>query len=43
MITNDNEIEKVLHDFFSNIIKTLNIPKQDHTDSIIENVRDCTL
>ena len=29
--------------FFSNIIKTLNIPKKDHTYSIVENVRDPTL
>ena len=41
--TNDKEIAKVLNDFFSNIIKTLNIPKKDHTDSIVENVRDPTL
>ena len=40
IITNDKEIAKVLNDFFSNIIKTLNIPKKDHTDSIVENVRD---
>ena len=37
IITNDKEIAKVLNDFFSNIIKTLNIPKKDHTDSIVEN------
>ena len=43
IITNDKEIAKVLNDFFSNIIKTLNIPKKDHTDSIVENVRDPTL
>ena len=42
-IVNDKEIAKVLNDFFSNIIKTLNIPKKDHTDSIVENVRDPTL
>ena len=42
IITNDKEIAKVLNDFFSNIIKTLNIPKKDHTDSIVENVRDPT-
>ena len=41
--TNDKEITKVLNDFFSNIIKTLNIPKTDHTNSIIENIRDPTL
>ena len=29
IITNDKEIAKVLN-FFSNIIKTLNIPKRDH-------------
>ena len=39
-ITNDKEIAKVLNDFFSNIIKSLNIPKKDHTNSIVENVRD---
>ena len=43
IITNDKEIAKVLNDFFSNIIKTLNIPKKDHTYSIVENVRDPTL
>ena len=42
-IANDKEIAKVLNDFFSNIIKTLNIPKKDHTDSIVENVGDPTL
>ena len=36
IITNDKEV----NDFFSNIIKTLNIPQKNHTDSIIENVRD---
>ena len=41
--TNDKEIAKVLNDFFSDIIKTLNNPKKDHTDSIIENVRDLLL
>ena len=43
IITNDKEIAKVLNDFFSNIIKSLNIPKKDHTNSIVENVRDPTL
>ena len=43
IITNDKEIAKVLNDFFSNIIKTLNIPKNDHTDSIVKDVRDPTL
>ena len=43
IITNDKEIAKVLNEFFSNIIKTLNIPKKDHIDSIVENVRDPTL
>ena len=43
VITNDKEIAKFLNDFFSNIIKTLNIRKKDRTDSIIENVRDFTL
>ena len=43
VITNDKEIAKVLNDFFSNIIKTLNITKKDHTDSVIANVRDPTL
>ena len=43
IITNDKEIAKVLNDFFSDIIKTLNIPKKDHTDSIVEKVRDPTL
>ena len=42
VITNDKKIAKVLN-FFSNIVKTLNIPKKDHTDSIIESVRDPTL
>ena len=35
IITNGKDIAKVLNDFFSNIIKTLNIPKKDHTDSIV--------
>ena len=43
IITNDKEIAKVLNDFFSNIIKTLNIPQKNHTDSMIENVRGPTL
>ena len=43
IITNDKEIAKILNDFFSNIIKTLSIPKKDHTDSIVENDRDPTL
>ena len=32
IITNDKKIVKVLNDFFSNIIKTLNIPQKNHTD-----------
>ena len=43
IITNGKEIAKVLNDFFSNIIKTLDIPKKDHIDSVIENIRDPTL
>ena len=43
IITNDKEIAKVLNDFHSNIIKTLNIPQKNHTNSIIENVRNPTL
>ena len=43
IITNGKDIAKVLNDFFSNIIKTLNIPKKDHTDSVVKNVRDPTL
>ena len=42
-ITSGKEIAKVLNDFFSNIIKTLNIRQKNHIDSIIENVRDPTL
>ena len=34
IITNDKEVAKVLNEFFSNIIKTLNIPNKDHIDSI---------
>ena len=34
IITNDKEVAKVLNEFFSNIIKTLNIPNKDDTDSI---------
>ena len=41
--TNDKEIVKVLNGFFPNIIKTLNILKKDHTDSIVQNVRNPTL
>ena len=43
IITNGKDIAKVLNDFSSNIIKTLNIPKKDHTDSVVKNVRDPTL
>ena len=43
IIANGKEIAKVLNDFFSNIIKTLNILQKSHTDSIIENVRDPSL
>ena len=43
IITSDKEIAKVLNDSFSNIIKTLNIPQGNHTDSITENFRDLTL
>ena len=43
IIINDKEMAKVLNDFFSNIMKTLNIPQKNHTDSIIDNVRDPTL
>ena len=42
-IANDKEIADVLNDFFSNIIKNLNTPQKNHTDSIIENVRDLKL
>ena len=43
IITNDKEIAKVLNDFFSNIIETLNILQKNYTDSMIDNVRDHTL
>ena len=43
IITNDKEIVKVLKDFFSNIIKNLNIPHKSHTYSVIEILRDPTL
>ena len=43
IIANDKEIVKVLQDFFSNIIKSLNIPHKSHTYSVIENLRDPTL
>ena len=43
IINNDQKIAKALNDFFSNMIKNLNIPKKNHTDSIVENVRDFTL
>ena len=43
VITNDKEIAKVINDLFSSIIKTLNIPQKNYTDSITENVRDPTL
>lgn len=39
-ITDNKEIAKVLNYFFSNLIKTLNIAEKNHTDSVIENVRD---
>ena len=37
-ITDDKEIEKILIDFFSNII-----PHTKHSDLKVENVRDPTL
>ena len=40
IFTNHKEIAKVLNYFFSNLIKTLNIAEKNHTDSVIENVRD---
>ena len=36
-------LKKVLKDFFSNIIKNLNIPHKSHTYSVIEILRDPTL
>ena len=38
--TNDKEIAKLLYGFFSKRIENLNIPKKNHTDSIIKNVRN---
>ena len=43
IIANGKEIAKVVNHFFPNIIKTLNIPKKDQTDSIIKNVSNPTL
>ena len=43
IITNDKDIAKVLSDFFSNIIKNLNISDKNHNVSIIKNARDYPL
>ena len=43
IITNDKEIAKGFKYFFSNIIKNLNIPQKNYSDSIIENVKDPTI
>ena len=37
------ELPKILNDFFSNIMKSLNIPQTNHSDLNFENVRDPTL
>ena len=43
IITDGQETAKVLNDFFSNVIKTLNISQANHSDLNFENVRDSTL
>ena len=43
IITDGQETAKVLNDFFSNVIKTLNISQANHSDLNFENVRDPTL
>ena len=43
IITDAKETAKILNDFFSNVIKTLNISQANHSDSNFENVRDPTL
>ena len=40
IVTDDKKIVKVLNDFFSNIIKTLNILQTNYRDSNFENVGD---
>ena len=43
IITGDNKIAKVLNDISQNVMKALNIPETNHSDSNFENVRDLTL
>ena len=43
IITDAKEIAKVLNDFFSNLIKSLNFPQKNHNDWNFVNVRDPTL
>ena len=43
IITDDMQIAKVLNDFFSNMIKTLNISQTNHSDSNFRNIRSPTL
>ena len=43
IITNDKRIANNLNHFFLKLNKNLNIPQKNHTDSIIENVREPSL
>ena len=43
IITDAKETAKILNDFFSNLIKNLNISQANNSDSNFENVRDPTL
>ena len=42
-ITYDKEIAKALNDFFSKIIKTLNIFQTNHSDTNLKHAKDSTL
>ena len=39
----ESETSETLNDFFSNIVKNLNIPRYSRTDSVTENITDSTL
>lgn len=42
-LNTESETSETLNDFFSNIVKNLNIPRYSRTDSVTENITDSTL
>ena len=40
MLTSESETGETLNNFFSNIVKKLNIPKFDSNDSLSESIKD---